>query len=171
MFYRIWTLINKEFIQLFRDKLLAPFVLLGPLSELLLIAYSTSQGIDHLPTAVLDLDLSPASRALVMAMENSETFDPYYVDSLDDITADVSAGRAMAAWVIPHGFQAQLLDMNEAAPVQLVVDGADVMAAQTAVEVGEGVAAAYGANVQTVSNQLLAANSPIDMSLRVWFNE
>jgi ABC-2 type transport system permease protein len=146
-------------------------VLLGPLSELLLIAYSTSQGIDHLPTAVLDLDLSPASRALVTAMENTETFDPYYVDSLDEITADVSGGRAMAAWVIPHGFQAQLLDTNEVAPVQLVVDGADVMAAQTAVEVGEGVAAAYGANVLATNSQMAASSPPLDLSLRVWFNE
>lgn len=169
MLYRIRTLITKEFIQLFRDKLLAPFVLLGPLSELLLIAWSTSQGIDHLPTAVLDLDYSPASRALVEAMENTETFDPYYVQSLDDITLDISTGRAMAAWVIPHGFQSELLAGNEAAPVQLIVDGADVMAAQTAVEVGEGVAAAYGQEVmmQTAAPPM----TPLDMSLRVWFNE
>jgi ABC-2 type transport system permease protein len=171
MLYRIWTLITKEFIQLFRDKLLAPFVLLGPLSELLLIAYSTSQGIEHLPTAVLDLDLSPASRALVTSMENTETFDPYFVDSLDEVTADISSGRAMAAWVIPRGFQAQLLDANEAAPVQLIVDGADVMAAQTAVEVGEGVAAAYGANFQPTSSHQSPAPSPLNLSLRVWFNE
>ncbi|MFQ5399609.1 MAG: ABC transporter permease [Anaerolineae bacterium] len=170
MLYRIWTLITKEFIQLFRDKLLAPFVLLGPLSELLMIAYSTSQGIDHLPTAVLDLDLSSASRALVAAMENTETFDPYYVESLDDVTADIGSGRAMAAWVIPHGFQAQLLDANEAAPVQLIVDGADVMAAQTAVEVGQGVAAIYGQNVMMQSAGT-SGGGPLEMSLRVWFNE
>ncbi len=179
MLYRIWTLLTKEFIQLFRDKLLAPFVLLGPLSELLMIAYSTSQGIDHLPTAVLDLDLSPASRALVAAMENSETFDPYYVTSLDDVTADVAGGRAMAAWVIPNGFQAQLLDANSPVPVQLIVDGADVMAAQTAVEVGQGVAAAYGANIGLETGdwrpganlQSPISSPPINMSLRVWFNE
>ena len=58
MFFRLRTLITKEFIQLFRDKLLAPFVLLGPLAELLMIVWSTSQGIDHLPTAVLDMDMS-----------------------------------------------------------------------------------------------------------------
>lgn len=171
MLFRIWNLIRKEFIQLFRDRLLAPFVLLGPLSELLMIAWSTSQGIDHLPTAVLDLDMSPASRAIVTAMENAETFDPYYVTSLDDITSDITTGRAMAAWVIPAGFQADLLDANTgSAPVELIVDGADVLAAQTAVEIGEGVVAHYGANL-TTSYQPPATNSPLDMSLRVWFNE
>ena len=62
MLHRIWNLVVKEFIQLFRDRLLAPFVLLGPLTELLMVAWSTAQGIDHLPTAVLDLDRTVASR-------------------------------------------------------------------------------------------------------------
>ena len=65
MFYRIWSLIVKELIQLWRDKLMMLFVLLGPLTELLMVAWSTSQGIDHLPTAVLDLDRTAASRGLV----------------------------------------------------------------------------------------------------------
>ena len=76
MIYRTWNLTIKEFTQLFRDKLLAPLVLFGPLLELLMIAWSSLQGIDHLPTAVLDLDNSNASRALIVAMENTETFDP-----------------------------------------------------------------------------------------------
>ena len=169
MLFRIWNLIRKEFIQLFRDRLLAPFVLLGPLSELLMIAWSTSQGIDHLPTAVLDLDLSPASRALVTAMENAETFDPYYVSSLDDITSDITTGRAMAAWVIPAGFQADLLDVNTGStPVELIVDGADVMAAQTAAVVGQGVAASFGQDMVMLPMDTAV---PLEMSLRVWFNE
>ncbi|MGB3714842.1 MAG: hypothetical protein WA996_10470, partial [Candidatus Promineifilaceae bacterium] len=84
MLNRIWNLVHKEFIQLFRDRLLAPLVLFGPLAELLLIAWSTSQGIDHMPTAVLDMDNSESSRALIIAMQNSETYDPYLVRSLDE---------------------------------------------------------------------------------------
>ncbi len=170
MLFRIWNLIRKEFIQLFRDRLLAPFVLLGPLSELLMVAWSTSQGIHYLPTAVLDLDMSPASRAIVVAMENTRTFDPYYVSSLDDITSDITTGHAMAAWVIPAGFQAKLVEAGAgSAPMELIVDGADVVAAQTAVEVGQGVVASYGARLNSSTQS--SASSPLDMSLRVWFNE
>jgi ABC-2 type transport system permease protein len=172
MIYRIWNLIVKEFIQLFRDRLLAPFVLLGPLSELLMVAWSTSQGIEHLPTAVLDLDHSHASRGLITAMANTETFDPYFVESLDQITMEIDRGRALAAWVIPPNFERQLLDADgKPAQVQLVVDGADAMAAQTAAEVAGGLVASYG---QEITAQPLAAGAlqaPLDMSLRVWFNE
>jgi len=172
MIYRTWFLIKKEFTQLFRDRLLAPLVILGPLAELLMIAYSSSQGIDHLPTAVLDLDNSNASRGLIVAMENTETFDPYFVDNLDQVTADIEAGRALAAWVIPRGFESLLLDANQSSsPVQLVVDGSDVMSAQTAVSTAGGLAASYGQNLAFQPVMAGAAQAPLDMSLRVWFNE
>ncbi len=149
MIYRTWNLTIKEFTQLFRDRLLAPLILLGPLAELLMIAWSSSQGIDHLPTAVLDLDNSSASRGLIVAMENTETFDPYFVENLDQVTEDIEYGRALAAWVIPHGFEAQLLSADETpSPVQLVVDGSDVMSAQTAVSTAGGLTASYGQAVQ-----------------------
>lgn len=172
MVQRIWNLTLKEFIQLFRDRLLAPLILLGPLTELVLVAWSSSQGINHLPTAVLDLDNSSASRGLVTAMENSETFDPYFVDNLDQVTSDIEYGRALAAWVIPHGFEAQLLAMgNESAPVQLVVDGSDVMSAQTAVTSAGGLADRYGRDFAIKQAAAEEGSYPLDLSLRVWFNE
>jgi ABC-2 type transport system permease protein len=172
MIYRTWNLTIKEFTQLFRDRLLAPLILLGPLAELLMIAWSSSQGIDHLPTAVLDLDNSSASRGLIVAMENTETFDPYFVENLDQVTEDIEYGRALAAWVIPHGFEAQLLSADETpSPVQLVVDGSDVMSAQTAVSTAGGLTASYGQAVQFRPVMAGAAQVPLNMSLRVWFNE
>jgi len=172
MLYRIWNLIVKELIQLWRDRLMILFVLLGPLSELLMVAWSTSQGINHLPTAVLDLDRTAASRGLITAMANTETFDPYFVETMDQVSDDVGGGRAMAAWVIPAGFQAQLNDAAADPPqVQVIVDGADVVAAQTAAEVAPGIVASYGQEVASQSAVLEAGNAPLDVSLRVWFNE
>jgi ABC-2 type transport system permease protein len=102
-----------------------------------------------------------------------ETFDPYFVETLDQITRDVDGGRALAAWVIPRGFQAQLSQTTGDPPqVQIIVDGADVAAAQTAVEVAQGVVASYG---QQMAPQPALANAgsatPLELSLRVWFNE
>jgi len=173
MLHRIWNLIVKELIQLWRDKLMMVFVLLGPLSEMLMVAWSTSQGINHLPTAVLDLDRTAASRGLITAMANTETFDPYFVETMDQVSDDVGGGRAMAAWVIPAGFQAQLNDaVGDPPQVQVIVDGADVVAAQTAAEVAPGIVASYGQRVALQPAVVEAGNvTPLDVSLRVWFNE
>jgi ABC-2 type transport system permease protein len=173
MLYRIWRLAVKELIQLVRDRLLGPFVLLGPLTELLLVAWSTSQGIKHLPTAVLDLDHTAASQGLITAMVNTGTFDPYPVETLAQVTSEIVSGRALVAWVIPRGFETQLLDVEGAAsPVQLILDGADATATQTAAQVARGLAASYGQQVALRPAALGAVNLvPLDMSLRVWFNE
>jgi ABC-2 type transport system permease protein len=55
--------------------------------------------------------------------------------------------------------------------VQLVVDGADAMAAQTAAEVASGLVASYGQGITTRPVSAGALEAPLDMSLRVWFNE
>ena len=179
MFSRIWNLVHKEFIQLFRDRLLAPLVIFGPLVELLMIAWSTSQGIDHMPTAVLDLDNSSSSRALIIAMETSETYDPYIVHSLDEVTEEISSGRAMAAWVIQLGFERDLHRSGVyPASLQLIVDGSDVLTAQTATDVGQGLVASFGVehlasgvNGMQALQISGAGTPPLDISLRVWFNE
>jgi ABC-2 type transport system permease protein len=179
MFSRIWNLVHKEFIQLFRDRLLAPLVIFGPLVELLMIAWSTSQGIDHMPTAVLDIDNSSSSRALIIAMETSETYDPYIVHSLDEVSEEISSGRAMAAWVIQSGFERDLHRSGVyPASLQLIVDGSDVLTAQTATDVGQGLVASFGVehlasgvNGMQALQISGAGTPPLDISLRVWFNE
>ncbi len=42
MLTRIWSLATKELLQLWRDKLILLFVILGPVSELAMVAWATS---------------------------------------------------------------------------------------------------------------------------------
>lgn len=173
MLHRIWKIIVKDFTQLARDRLLAPFVLLGPLAELLLVAWSTSQGIDHIPTAVLDQDYSTSSRRFVEAMANTETFDPYYVQNLDQIDRAIEGGGALVAWVIPADFQEGLHDPHGKPPsIHLIVDGADVMTAREASSTGRALLADFGRRFAVQPATLRNGDlSPLNVSLRVWFNE
>jgi len=174
MLGRIWTLIVKELIQLRRNTLLWFMAVFGALLETALVAYSGSVPIEHLPLAVLDQDRSWASRALVVALENTETFDAnYYPTDLDEVRRLVDRGKAIAAVVISYGFTEQLEDPLAPPPqVQVIVDGSDSTAAGTAVDAAEGAVASFG---QEVSLQTMAFGEedimPIDISLRVWFNE
>ena len=184
MINRITNLVRKEFIQLFRDRLLAPFIIFGPLLELLMVAWSSSQGIDHLPTAVLDMDQTESSRALIIALNNSETYETYPVDSFEELTNEVTESRALAAWVIEPGFERDLLRSDVGpASLQLIVDGSGILTAQTAVKVGEGLVASFGAGLSNIKPAAFLGTSapnialstaeapPLELSLRVWFNE
>ena len=86
MLRRIWSLVIKEFIHLRNDWWLPAFMVLGGASELLLVGWATSRPINNLPIMVLDHDRSPASRELVVALENTGTFrQPEYVSDMPTI--------------------------------------------------------------------------------------
>jgi ABC-2 type transport system permease protein len=174
MLTRILTLAAKELLQLWRDKMILLFVFFGPVSELALVAWATSGDIAHLPTAVVDHDLTPASRALVQTLENTGTLDAdYYPADADEAAALVDDGTALVAVLIPRGFGRELQDQEGSAQVQVLLDGADPSAARAAARSAEGAVSAFA---QQVALERLGPvtdrwGQVIDLDVRVWFNE
>lgn len=170
MLARILNVIRKEFIQLRRDRLLAPFIILGPVMELIAVAYSTSQPIEHIPTAIVDLDQSQESHALIGALENSGTFDPsYYLYDQKQVEGIVDSGSAPVAVIIPRGFAAQLASPQEPPQLQVILDGSEPNVAQTALVSAQGVVATYGQRL--AKRRGGAPRGTIEPRARVWFNE
>jgi ABC-2 type transport system permease protein len=174
MVTRIWNLATKELRQLWRDKLILLFVMLGPISELTLVAWATSGEIEQIPTVVVDRDRSAASRELVQALENTETFEASYLQRTDQAAqAMIDSGAALVAVLIPAGFEESLLGAEEPAPVQVILDGADPSAARAARISAEGAIAAFSQAIARKRLAPLAAGGGgvIDLDVRVWFNE
>ena len=172
---RIWHLVTKELIHLRRDILLVSFIVLGPVSELVFIAWSTSGDIQHLPTAIVDHDRSEASRALVVALENSETFDAnYYPANEGELRALIDAGTVASGVLIPSGFGKGLEVLGSQAPqVQVILDGSDPVAARTAEMSALGVISSFGQEraLQACGNIAGVMGEVIRTDVRVWFNE
>jgi ABC-2 type transport system permease protein len=174
MFTRIWNLAAKELLQLWRDKMILIFVFLGPISELALVAWATSGDIDHIPTAIVDRDRSPASRALVQVLENSGTFDAdYYPLDEHQAGALVNAGTVLVAVLIPPGFGDALAMMEMPTQIQIILDGADPSAARAAGLSAEGAVAAFAQEMSLKRFGHLTEQwgNVIDLDVRVWFNE
>ena len=174
MLTRIWTLTIKELLQLWRDKLILLFVLLGPVSELALVAWATSGDIEHLPTAIVDRDRTEASRALVRALENTDTFDAdYYPLDEEEARALVDSGTALVAVLIPPGFEEHLLALNNPAQVQIILDGAEPSAARVAEMSAQGAVAAHAQQLalERFGPAVDQWGEVISVDTRVWFNE
>ncbi len=175
MFRRVWHLVTKELIHLRRDILLVSFIVLGPVSELTLIAWSTSADIEHLPTAIVDQDRTEASRALVLALENSETFDAnYYPANERGLRALVDAGTVVIGVLIPSGFAEGLAVPGSQAPqIQVILDGSDPTAARAAEMSALGVISGFGQEraLQAWGNIAGGMGEVIRTDVRVRFNE
>lgn len=172
---RIWTLVVKDLIQLRRDWLMMGFVTLVPLGELLLIGWATSSYIEHLPTAMLDADRSVESRALVTALENARTFDvSHFPNSPAGVGDLVDRGTVVVGVIVPEGFGVGLTSVTAQPPqVQVILDGADPVAAEAARRSVEGVIAALGQRVMMQQAGALSAGrgEVIRAEVRVRYNE
>ena len=140
MFQRIKSLTIKEFLHLRNDWWLPVFMLVGGVLELVLIGWATSRPIVNLPLMVLDHDKSAASRQIIVALENTGTFEILAADdNYPDYEAALVTGKVTGVIIIPKGFG---VDMQEPAvqpylPVYL--NGAESIPATKALEAIEGV--------------------------------
>jgi ABC-2 type transport system permease protein len=148
-------------------------MLLGGALELLLVGWATSRPMTNLPLVVLDHDKSSASRALVIALENTGTFDlQEQVYDMEVIEDGMDRGQIYAAVVIPPDFSEQVTSTKGQPTLQVLLNGAEVTPAMAALRAIEGVA--YQISEEITIQRLGMSTSDyasFEPSMRVWFNE
>lgn len=157
-------LIWKEFLQLRRDPMFLRISLAMPVLQLVLFGYVVAADVTHVPTAIVDLDRTPVSRALGASFAASDYFTIVArPDGEAALRPLLDRNEVAVAVVIPSGTQAAL-ERGEVAPVGVVVDGSD---SQTA-----SVGTSYAVRVVAGFNGELAASGPgVDARVRVVFNQ
>ncbi|MCP4358231.1 MAG: ABC transporter permease [Chloroflexi bacterium] len=173
MFNRISSISIKEFIHLRRDWWLPLFMIVGGSLELLLVGWATSRPITNLPLMVWDQDVSAASRTVVIALENTDTFQLIgMAENMDAIQDQMDRGNINAAVVIPPDFSREMALDNGRPILSVILNGAESVPASAALNSINGAVNVMG---QRVFIQRLGADigdsDGFDPSLRVWFNE
>jgi len=175
MLRRIWAVIQKEFIQTLRDRRTLLIQLLMPMIQLFLYGYAVNMNVEHIPTAVADQSLDPASHAFVQAMTTSGYFDAMiYVSSEAEIVDAIDGGQVQMGIIIPPNFAAQV-ERNDA-HVLLLVDGADLFTSQSAYNAATAIAQAHSTQVMMtkVARTGLVRDDqsllPLDTRVRILYN-
>ncbi len=175
MLRRTWAVMQKEFIQTWRDKNTLLIMLSIPLAQLLLYAYAVNMNVEHIPTVVADQSLDNASQDYVEALVNSGFFDVvgYAFDQAEVIQA-LDQGQAQVGIVIPPDLGTHIERRD--AQVLLLVDGSDLFTSQSAYNAATTVAEVYASEVlmQKVarSGKLEGRRSllPLDALIRILYN-
>jgi ABC-2 type transport system permease protein len=166
---------RKEFRHMLRDPWALATVTVGAMLLMVLLAYTLSADIEHVPVAVLDGDRSPQSRAYLERFANDEFFDlKYWVASHEEAYKWVESGRARAAIIIPPGF-AQATQQGERAPIQFVVDGTEPNTAHQILGNAEALSASFSAELLEgrLSRAGLAVDHeslPLEFRMRALYN-
>jgi ABC-2 type transport system permease protein len=164
---RTWAMARKEAIQLRRDPRSLALAFLLPVMLLLFFGYAISWDVRDLPLAVTNHDEGGAGRDLVAALEASGYFRVSAVTG-SAAAADslLSAGRAVAALILPPGFTRDLGSGRPAA-VQLLLDGVDANTATIALSAADAVVASFSASASLQGRRL---GRPVRVESRAWYN-
>lgn len=106
----ILFLVQKEFLQIFRNRTMLPMILVMPVFQTLLLSFAANYEIKNLSLGVVDHDLSPLSRQLVAKFSASGYFKLYNTGfSAENAATDMAADRTDMILEIPPHFERDLV--------------------------------------------------------------
>src|SRR5699024_8988527 len=118
-------LLQKEFLQIFRNKGMLPIIFLMPIIQLVVLSFAVTYELNEVRVHLVDFDQSCASRSLVTKMQASGYFDfVSYSQDVEDGIRKMRSNEVQLALVIPPHFGRDLLS-GQPASVQLNIDAVD----------------------------------------------
>lgn len=175
MWARLKQMLIKEFIQVFRDKRARFVLFVPPIIQMLIFGYAATYEVNHVSTAILDLDHTAESRDLISRFEASRIFEVNFrLSNHKQIAPLIDRGEATVAIQIHPGFARQLRK-GQTAPVQVILDGANSNTALIALGYINRIAGEFALEYQRSRLErltpLLAAQVPsVEIEQRPWFN-
>lgn len=118
----IFYLVQKEFLQIFRNKFMLRILLAMPIIQLLLLAHAANFEVKNLKIHIINQDFSPASYQLINKIQGSTYFEITSA-SLDMPTAYEAVEKELADVIlrIPVNFEKHLYKNNQA-ELQLLIN-------------------------------------------------
>ncbi|RAJ08910.1 ABC-2 type transport system permease protein [Chitinophaga skermanii] len=118
----ILYLLQKEFLQIFRNKAMLPIITVMPIVQLLILSFAANYEIKNMNIAIVDQDLSPYSKRLSQKMVASGYFRLAYQSmNADEAYEELASDRADLVMVIPRHFERDLIKHDESS-IQLLVN-------------------------------------------------
>ena len=125
----ILFILQKEFIQIFRDKTMLPIIFVAPLMQLLVLSYTATFEIKNVSLAFVDYDAGSYSQELKAKFKGSPFFTVKGDNaSLKHWDKPMENNDIEMIVVIPRGFEKELTNKNKTS-VQIITDAVNGSAA------------------------------------------
>src|SRR5690349_13498172 len=143
---RIYSIVRKEFVQIFRDPRTLALIIVMPIMQLFLLGYAATTDVKNISMAVWDQSQTPQSRELLDAFRAADYFRiDYIVGSVDEYQRLIESGDIRVALVIPPDY-AQQLTLGDAT-VLMVLDGSDGTIGATALSTSRLIGQSYATKI------------------------
>lgn len=167
IFLRIFALIRKELLAVFKDRRSRYSVLIPPMLQVLIFGYAATYDLNNVPFAVVDQDHSFASHALIARFDGSPVFHEVSRPVRPaDIRQVIDDKRALLVVRILPGFE-RALEMGQTANIQVIADGRNSNTAGVAMSYANAIVQSFNADWRAAHGQQAP---PVQVTMRAWFN-
>jgi len=170
-FHRLWAMVQKEFIQMRRDRVTFGMMVGIPLMQLVLFGFAINSDPRHLPTALRLADQGPFARTLVAALEQSGYFRITHEARTEAEAAELlRRGEVQFVVNIPEDFTRRLLRGER--PIVLVeADASDPAATGPALAAARTLAASvFDRDLTGPLAPLRGRPGPVDFRIHAHYN-
>jgi len=162
-------IIRKEFIQLFRNKVMVRIIFILPLIQLVVLSYTATFEIKVIRLHVVDFDRSKTSRDLIGHFSGSPFYKIVAFSNSDKLgEQDILSGKAQQVLSIPAGFEKDLNTTGQA-KVQIVTNAIDGAAAALMNAYTLTIVQDYNVNLLGEKSGI-SASEPIQTTWSYWYN-
>lgn len=165
-------LLRKEFLQIFRDKLILRMIFALPVIQLILLPYAATYEMKNITLSVVDQDHSEYSRTLVNKFISSGYFQLVnYSKTYDDALDQIEKDKADLIIEIPEGFERDLIRESET-KILLAANAISGQTAGLAVAYANTILKDFNNDVRTewIQQPRLNVIPVIDITSSNWFN-
>ncbi|MBA4407988.1 MAG: ABC transporter permease [Bacteroidota bacterium] len=168
----IFYVIQKEFIQVKRNKVMLRMIVMIPLMQMLVLVFAATFDLKNVDIFLVDKDMSSTSRELASKLEaspfftiNNTSFNP------EEGEKELLRNADDMVLVIPHGFERNLI-RDDKASLQLLVNAIDGQAAQLGYSYAASVIRDFNKNIIAEWKGLPEFKAPYQINTvsRYWYN-
>lgn len=121
----IQFILQKEFLQIFRNRAMLPILFVMPIVQLLVLSFAATYELKEVHFVLVDMDQSVQSRELVSQFQATGYFKlEYQTFDMNQALEEMDRGNVQMILQIPSRFQRDLT-VGDPAPLQLVIDAVD----------------------------------------------
>jgi ABC-2 type transport system permease protein len=115
-------IIQKEFIQVFRNRMMMPIIFVVPIIQLIILVHAATFEMKAIKMSVIDLDMSHSSREMISKFQGSPFFRIRHSSfSYSDAEKEMKKGDVDVILQVPKGFEKNIAKEN-GSKVQLVIN-------------------------------------------------
>ena len=168
----ILFIVRKEFLQIFRHKVMLPLIFLMPIIQLVILAHAADFEVKNINLHIVDQDKSLASQQLISKFQASRNFNIVGYSFSSRLAFDkIQSGDADLFLEIPPHFHRGLIRDNKAS-LQLSVNAINGVQAGLANAYANAIIQDFNGQIRTEWAKTRAGAAPAGLSITYsnWFN-